>query len=98
MFYTFRQMNSGGFLRGPEYVCVEADTLAEADERFDELNLDQSFCACCGPRWNGAWCEDDLTEEPTYLGSPLSEMASSWVVYTKDGEMLSTYNNVPVEG
>lgn len=89
MFYTFQQNNSGGRFRGPQYVCVEANSLQEAEERFDELDLDRSYCECCGPRWPTAWDEDELTETPTVYGEPLESRQGEWLVYYLNGEMRS---------
>jgi hypothetical protein len=91
MFYTFRQNNSGGSFRGPVLVCVECDSLNQADEALIE-RLPRSAltsCDCCGPRWSCAYDEDLLTEYPTYLGDPLTESGRDWVVYYREGNPVS---------
>ena len=92
MFYTFRQNNSGGYFSGPVLVCVECDSLEDANDQA-ELNGIRfgmfGSCECCGPRWSRAWDEDSLTETPTHYGDPLSESGTSWAVYYRDGLMFS---------
>lgn len=56
-FYEFRQNNSGGYFDINDNVSVlviiEAETPAQALNKFDELTEDQSSsCPCCGDRWN----------------------------------------------
>ena len=96
MFYTFRQNNIGGYFSGPVLVCVECDSLEDANHR-GELNGIRfgmfGSCECCGPRWSTAWDEDSLTETPTHYGDPLSESGDSWVIHYKDGTNLSGGKN-----
>ena len=95
MFYTFRQNNSGGSFRGPVLVCVECDSLDQADEALVE-RLPRSAltsCDCCGPRWSCAYDEDSLTETPTYYGDLLTDSGESWVIHYKDGTNLSGGKN-----
>lgn len=94
MFYTFRQNNSGGYFSGPVLVCVECDSLDQANDQA-ELNgiCFGSSCDCCGPRWSTAYDEDSLTETPTYYGDLLTETGVSWVIHYKDGTNLSGGKN-----
>ena len=98
MFYTFRQNNSGGYFSGPVLVCVECDSLNEANVQLEHHGLQFGFlgssCDCCGPRWAPAWDEDSLTETPTHYGDPLSESGTSWAVYYRDGLKFSGGRNV----
>ena len=96
MFYTFRQNNSGGYFSGPVLVCVECDSLDQANDQA-ELNgicFDMfGSCECCGPRWSTAWGQDSLTETPTYYGDLLTDSGESWVIHYKDGTNLSGGKN-----
>ena len=94
MFYTFIQNNSGGFWIGPHFVCVECDSLEEANQiaqshgvYFDGVKNGKD-CGCCGSRWERARWVDYLTEEPTYYGSPLKEEKDYKIVY-KDGRIVN---------
>jgi hypothetical protein len=77
MFYTFYQNNSGGFLDGPEYIIIEADSAEKANDiaesetpvYFDGCAHDID-CKCCGDRWYRAWV-DDGTETPMVYGNEL---------------------------
>jgi len=84
MFYTFRQNNSGGVFAGPVYVCVEADTLEEANSRGEDSGFiyfdGVSDCSCCGDRWTRAYFVDDFTESPTYCGKPLRCAHGDYVI------------------
>jgi len=84
MFYTYRQNNSGGsFVYDEErslaqYVIVEADSIAEANERAEMLGIyfdgvdDGYDCECCGDRWYRADTYDE-SETPTIYGQPVEE-------------------------
>jgi len=92
MFYTFRQNNSGGSFIGPVLVCVECDSLEDANDQAENNGITFGMfrsCECCGPRWSTAYDQSDLTETPTHYGDPLSESGKSWVIYYKDGTKLS---------
>lgn len=96
MFYTFRQNNSGGYFYGPVLVCVECDSLQDANDQAERNGICFGMigsCECCGPRWSTAWDEESLTETPTYYGDPLSESQYSWVIHYKDGTKLSGGQN-----
>ena len=92
MFYTFRQNNSGGYFSGPVLVCVECDSLEQANNQAELNGICFGMfgsCECCGPRWSTAWNEDSLTETPTYYGGLLTDSGESWVIHYKDGTNLS---------
>ena len=92
MFYTFRQNNSGGYFSGPVLVCVECDSLEQANNQAELNGVCFGMfgsCECCGPRWSTAWHEDSLTETPTYYGGLLTDSGESWVIHYKDGTNLS---------
>lgn len=92
MFYTFRQNNSGGYFSGPVLVCVECDSLEQANDQAELNGICFGMfgsCECCGPRWSTAWDEDSLTETPTYYGGLLTDSGESWVIHYKDGTNLS---------
>jgi len=93
MFHTYRQNNSEGIFLGPTFVCVEADTLDEADERAEQSGFvyfngvrKGKDCACCGDRWSCAYDADDLTETPTAYGKPLFNQ-SDFVIVHRNGEI-----------
>lgn len=69
MFFTVRQNNSGGYFiqneMVDEYLCVEANTIKEAEKRIEEITKDYSdFCPCCGERWSTWFNEDDGKDFP----------------------------------
>ena len=98
MFYTFRQNNSGGVFAGPVYVCVEADTLEEANSRGEDSGFiyfdgvtDDRDCSCCGDRWTRAYFVDDFTESPTYCGKPLTDVAyGDYAIIYRNGTIKRT--------
>ena len=59
MYNIFVQNNSGGYLIGPAYIIIEADTDNEAAQIFHDLNLNYSYCDCCGFRWDGIYYSDE---------------------------------------
>lgn len=77
LFYTFHQNNSGGyFVENDEFgvcemVIVQATSASEATKKLfsigDNVNGFNSFCGCCGERWNDA-CESDGKENPEIYG------------------------------
>ena len=94
MFYTFRQNNSGGYYSGPQFVCVEAETLQEANDLFESCGYSFGMvdsCTCCGARWSEAWDDDSLTETPEqpYGQGPLSESKGTWALHYKSGTSVS---------
>lgn len=96
MFYTFRQNNSGGYFKGHVLVCVECDSLEDADIQAERNGICFGMfgsCECCGPRWSTAWDEDSLTETPTNYGDPISQATDSWVIHYKDGPSFSGGKN-----
>lgn len=79
MFYTFSQNNSGGsFTFNAEagishYVIIEADDLAEAMGKAEEIGLyfdGAGDCPCCGNRWYEPW---EVSEKPEIYGEPVTE-------------------------
>lgn len=78
MFYNFRQNNSGGFLSGPQFVIIEADSAEEANKIAEENDIyfdgvSKGFdCECCGDRWRRVYT-DDGDAEPLIYGKPAEE-------------------------
>ncbi len=96
MFYTFRQNNSGGYFSGPVLVCVECDSLNQANDQAELNGICFGMfgsCECCGPRWSPAYDQDILTETPTFYGDLLTDSGESWVIHYKDGTNLSGGKN-----
>lgn len=81
-FWTYCQNNSGGYFDGPQYVIVEADSCAEANDLaqekagvyFDGCDSGND-CECCGDRWSRAW--EDGSDEPLIHGMNVEEWVSS---------------------
>lgn len=97
MFYTFRQNNSGGSFVGPVLLCVECDSLDDANVQAERHGFQFGMvgsCECCGPRWPTAYGVNFLTETPTYYGDPLPESGTSWTLYYRDGLKFSGGRNV----
>ena len=75
-FYTYNQNNSGGSFDGDNYIIIEADNAAEANEIAERRTpiyfngcADGRDCDCCGDRWykkNDDWSDAD--EAPTIYG------------------------------
>lgn len=88
MFYTFRQNNSGGRFLGPVLVCVECDSVSDAnDEAVNRHDIQfgmEGSCRCCGPRWSEAR-DGELSDSPEWYGKALADTGTSWVVYYKNG-------------
>ena len=100
MFYTFRQLNSGGFYKKPaRHVIIEADSDVEANILAEDnglyfhgssTNID---CNCCGARW---WMadEDDGQEEPLIYGrSPQDHIQDLRQFQTNMTEVLVIYED-----
>lgn len=102
-YFTYRQNNSGGSWKGPAVnVIVEADTLAEANERVGQhitLCGDSGLyaeydscgcCPCCGHRWSEPW--DDKPESGADAADgnmTLNYMGAACTALIKaDGEMI----------
>lgn len=88
MFYTFVQNNSGGYFikdeNVEEVVIIEAETVSDAHEIFDEISEDyQEYCECCGTRWSSF---PEETETPQIFGDAPED--SSWysIIYYADGD------------
>lgn len=85
MFYTYRQNNSGGKFvqddRVGNYVIVEGDDVADANERAEAIGLyfdgcsHGMDCGCCGDRWNPAYGEGSA--QPTIYGQTFKEFEDS---------------------
>lgn len=81
-FFMYSQNNTGGSFEGDyEYIIVEADNAADADERaqtvgiyFDGCDKDID-CDCCGDRWYRAGGKGD--PEPMIYKEPLREAKAS---------------------
>jgi len=101
MFFTFDQINSGGFWHGrtTQHVIVEA-TDADAANEFVEDNTPVYFdgvskgidCDCCGPRWRRVWGKGDAV--PSVYGEPLDLTGSqgfyrSVTIYFEDGRVIT---------
>lgn len=96
MFYTFRQNNSGGSYLGPVLLCVECDSLDDANVQAERHGFQfgmANSCPCCGPRWSCAYDQDSLTETPTYYSGLLTDSGKSWEVYYRDGLKFSGGKN-----
>lgn len=100
MFYTFVQNNSGGdFIINEnvcEYVIIEAENAADANERAKTVGIYFNGCAsgkdcsCCGDRWSAQWDDVDGTSGPTIYGESVYETEKSWsrtgcIIYRLDG-------------
>lgn len=95
MFYTFRQNNSRGQWIGPVLVCVECDSLNEANEiavwhgvYFDGC-AEGRDCECCGDRWSQAYDNESLTELPTYCGEFVCDQERPYKIVYKDMRVLT---------
>ena len=73
LYYTAVQNNSGGGYSGPLFVAVRASSYEEARE-YIEVNYDQSFCSCCGRRWD---IEQIGTEIPMWLDYTFDELRNN---------------------
>ncbi len=70
------QNNSGGrFTKPAKNLWIQAISEDEAEKVFDGLDLNMSFCSCCGVRWGGFWNEG--SKYPEYYGTPLNELTKS---------------------
>ncbi len=86
-FYQFEQNNSGGYLVQSdehgvcETVIIEAQNESEAQHRLDQIGNKvagfNSYCGCCGARWNGATNDGDDT--PMHYGKPLDEVEVDFI-------------------
>jgi hypothetical protein len=72
MFFTYTQNDSGGYLIGPEYIIIEADTKEESNEIFNNLELDHESRDCCSSRWY-EYSASDGYEQPTIFGGEISD-------------------------
>lgn len=89
-FYTFSQNNSGGsFVVDEETgiaetVIIEAYSAADANSRAERIGIyfngvDSGWdCECCGDRWNEIYSENDCYDVPSYYGTPIENLESSW--------------------
>ena len=85
MYYRYDQNNSNGYYLGPEYVIIEAEDKLESSKVFNNLNLDNSYCECCGERWTGisnVYSLEDLYRE--ILFNPKWER----MYYSKESEYI----------
>lgn len=91
MFYTFEQRGRRSLI-AEHYVCIEADSLEEANERAIEFEisfeaLDSSF----RPKWDRATDPSLLTERPELNGEALEELSyEDYIIVYKDDNMKST--------
>lgn len=103
-FFTYDQNNSGGGFAAPAvYVIVEADTLAQANERIaPHVTLcgdsgryadydDCGCCPCCGHRWSEP-CSDepDSVERLIQIASGATYMRSTKTALIKADGTLTT--------
>jgi hypothetical protein len=73
--YEYNQNNSGGYFVEPaQRVWVQGVDANDIVRRFESLDIDESFCDCCGLRWHHPFGDDDLTDEPEYYGEKLSAL------------------------
>ena len=95
MFFTFRQNNSGGYFKGPKYVCVEASSAAEANIRAVDTGIvyfngvrSRKDCECCGNRWYEVF-EENGTVAPSEYGEPLATVAGDdhYMIVYADGRV-----------
>ncbi len=92
-FYTVWQNNSGGyFIRNnavDEYVCVQASSPQEAEDKLSKITIDYSdFCECCGERW-GIWLNDGDGCEFIHdgYGNHIEDLKDGvFVIYFANGE------------
>ena len=101
MFYTVRQNNSGGyFIQNDvvdEYLCVEANSVEEAEERIEKITEDyHEFCECCGMRWS-YWFDEDSGQEFPHdsYGEPFVDGETS--IFSKQGAAIIYYLDGRVE-
>ena len=84
--YRYNQNNSGGYFVGPaENVWIQGYGIKDIERRFDDLDLDTSYCSYCGERWRGPFGENELTDEPEYYGEKLTELKENpWQISSSD--------------
>lgn len=93
-FYTFRQNNSGGYMKRDEnldsYVIIEAISPGVANMIAESIGIyfngcnSGIDCNCCGDRWDEAW--DDSDAEPMIWGTPVDAYGNTdWIVHYANG-------------
>jgi hypothetical protein len=80
--FRFRQNNSGGKFVVNENVCeevfVQARNAEEAISKAETFCSNSDSCPCCGDRWSFWVSDDDIGDEPTMYGEPLSSATRSY--------------------
>lgn len=96
MFYTIRQINSGGYYIDNEYVSnfisVEANSVEEAEEKLENIVEDHlEYCSCCGRRWDIDIDEEDGDLIPMIYEEPYNNCTDTFwnrgsiIIYYSDG-------------
>ena len=82
--YYESQNNSGGYFIGPaKNIWIQASSREHAQGIFKGLDLDYSFCDCCGERWGDMdWVEG--TEFPERYGERLDQLKEKPFSFGKD--------------
>ncbi len=99
MYVTFSQNNSGGHFVGQNYICIECESLDEANQiaikhgiYFQGVFLGKD-CECCGDRWMEASYESELTQSPEINGSDLLQSEKYWRIVYKNNEVFENRKN-----
>lgn len=74
--FRFSQNNSGGYFVENENVCeyvfIQARSADEAVAKAETFCDNDDSCPCCGDRWSFCVDDEDVADEPTLYGEPLS--------------------------
>ncbi|MCG6601304.1 DUF7296 family protein [Acinetobacter baumannii] len=101
MFWTVRQNNSGGyFIQNDvvdEYLCVEANSVEEAEKRIEKITEDYSeFCPCCGERWS-YWFDKDSGQNFPHNGHGDPLIDGQTYIYSRQGAAIIHYLDGRIE-
>ncbi len=77
--FTMRQNNSGGyFIRNEEVrdtVIIQALSPDDAEARAKTITYgNDSYCQCCGERWDNWFTESDADEVPSLYGVAIEDL------------------------
>lgn len=96
MFYTFEQRGRRNLI-AEHYVCIEADSLEEANERAIEFEISfEAIDSSFNPKWDRATDPSLLTERPELNGEALEELSyEDYIIVYKDDNLRSSMAILP---